>query len=195
MVALALGQVVLVFGLLAAVGFLLFTDWSPRSSQAESAASPIVARVAPKQPLPRPPAPPAVQADGPVDLPMPEPVSHSTPELTWHDGTDPLWVRNIDVVDPKRREYIDQLSVGWGIDRITEIRDEDDKVVLEVWFKGYRRPFREGDRLPNTRFVIKRIFKDRVYKSEDGTQMSLRSGVEFESDTGATWTIFLDEKH
>lgn len=124
---------------------------------------------------------------------------------------DPLLVQNIDVVDPERREYIETLKKEWvlvGIMETTQevpVLDENGKPVmdengnprtevkrvLEAWFLDKRRPYREKDRLTNTRFTIEKIFLNRKYVSESGMDFKIRSGVDLAGDTGAKLTIFL----
>lgn len=124
---------------------------------------------------------------------------------------DPLLVQNIDVVDPERREYIEKLKTDWVLVGIMEtlqevpVLDENGKPVmgedgrpktevkrvLEAWFLDKRRPYREKDRLTNTRFTIEKIFLNRKYVSESGTDFKIRSGVDLAGDTGAKLTIFL----
>lgn len=92
---------------------------------------------------------------------------------------DPLHVQNIDVVDPDRRQYIEKIKKDWIIEGVTETwqqvavteengqpkKDAEGKPVLEkrlvkeAWFQGIRKPYKEGDRLPATRFVIKKIVR------------------------------------
>lgn len=69
--------------------------------------------------------------------------------------------------------------------------------VKEAWFKDQIRPFRELDRLTNTRFTIAKIFEDRVYKQEGSGEIRVRSGVDLIGDTGAQITLFLadDSRH
>lgn len=165
------------------------------------------------------------------DLDIPEPVKPTTPRYKWPwpDGKawtpgpnevaafDPLLVQNIDVVDPKRREYIETLKKEWVLVGFLETTQEvpilgedgkpemdangkpktEVKRVLEAWFKDKRRPYREKDRLTNTRFTIEKIFLDRVYMSESGSDYKVRSGVDLLGDTGAKLTIFLadDDRH
>lgn len=94
---------------------------------------------------------------------------------------DPMHVQNIDVVDPDRRQYIEKIKKDWVIEGVTETwqqvavteengqpkKDADGKPILEkrlvkeAWFKGIRKPYKEGDRLPGTRFVIKKIVRTR----------------------------------
>lgn len=111
---------------------------------------------------------------------------------------DPLFVQNLDVVEPDRKKYIDELRAQWVLDGITEmehivkveIKDAEGKPVLdaegkpvtheekqrvmEAWFQGRTRPFKEKDRLPGTRFVI-----EKIYSTPAGKGISLRG------DTGA----------
>lgn len=99
---------------------------------------------------------------------------------------DPLKVQNVDVVDPERRKVIDQLRLEWVLDGIIitkqEVQEKDEagnmvrkmKLVPEAWFKGKRRPYKENDRLTNTRFTIRQIFRDKE-----------RQGIRLISDTGA----------
>lgn len=63
--------------------------------------------------------------------------------------------------------------------------------VKEAWFKDRLRPYRELDRLTNTRFTIERIFEERVYNQEGSTEFRVRSGVDLLGDTGARITLFL----
>lgn len=111
---------------------------------------------------------------------------------------DPLFVQNLDVVEPDRKKYIDELRAQWVLDGITEmehivkveVKDAEGKPVLdaegrpvtreekqrvmEAWFQGRTRPFKEKDRLPGTRFVI-----EKIYSTPAGKGISLRG------DTGA----------
>ncbi|MBZ0135797.1 MAG: hypothetical protein K8I27_05450 [Planctomycetes bacterium] len=69
--------------------------------------------------------------------------------------------------------------------------------VIEAWFTGKPRPFRELDRLTNTRFTIEKIFTERVYQQEGSGDKRVRSGVDLLGDTGARITLFLadDSRH
>lgn len=111
---------------------------------------------------------------------------------------DPLFVQNLDVVEPDRKKYIDELRAQWVLDGITEMehivkveeKDEQGKPildaegrprlreekqrVLEAWFQGRTRPFKEKDRLPGTRFVIEKIYSTTAGK-----------GILLRGDTGA----------
>lgn len=126
---------------------------------------------------------------------------------------DPLMVQNIDVVDPERKKYIEDLKEQWVLDGIIETKqrvpvvDEKGKpklgpdgepimevrLVLEAMFKDRRRPYRVKDRLTNTRFTIKEIFTSRVYKIEGSDEIMIRDGVDLIGDTGANITLFLTD--
>ena len=64
--------------------------------------------------------------------------------------------------------------------------------VIEAWFKDKARPYRELDRLTNTRFTIEKIFLSRVTENNDGDKR-VRAGVDLLGDTGAKITLFLGE--
>ena len=122
-------------------------------------------------------------------------------------------VQNIDVVDPERKKYIEDLKEQWVLDGIIETKqrvpvvDEKGKpklgpdgepimevrLVLEAMFKDRRRPYRVKDRLTNTRFTIKEIFTSRVYKIEGSDEIMIRDGVDLIGDTGANITLFLTD--
>jgi hypothetical protein len=111
---------------------------------------------------------------------------------------DPLFVQNLDVVEPDRKKYIDELRAEWILDGITEmehivkveLKDDQGKTILdaegnavtrdekqkipEAWFQGRTRPFKEKDRLPGTRFVIEKIYSTPMGK-----------GILLRGDTGA----------
>ena len=158
-----------------------------------------------------------------TDLEIPDEVKISMPRYSWNwDNAgfryeedpankgqliayDPLWVQNIDVVDPKRKEYIDNLKKEWVLDGLIETvqrvtredadgnKEEVIVPVLEAWFRDKNRPYGEKDRLTNTRFTIDKIFKDRVYRLENGSDFKVRSGVDLAGDTGARLTIFVGD--
>ena len=123
-----------------------------------------------------------IEHTGEVDLPMPSKADVSQGEASWPDESsfDPLWIQNIDVTDPKRREYVVDLrslpewaaiSLLEGIS-LTEqqipVLDAEGNPVLtedgdpltytglvtEYWFKGHDRPYRAGEEVENTGFVI-----------------------------------------
>lgn len=111
---------------------------------------------------------------------------------------DPLFVQNLDVVEPDRKKYIDELKEQWQLDGITEMEHivkvevldaagkpvlnaegqpvtrEERQIVPEAWFRDRLRPYKEKDRLPGTRFVI-----EKIYRTPYGQGVSLRG------DTGA----------
>jgi hypothetical protein len=233
----ALIGLVVVAGGIAAFNFLGGDD-SPPPPATDAAATPTPTPTPAAGPAPAggPAATPGAQPGAaPVvveqDLDIPEPVKPTMPRYKWPwpDGKgytpgpneaasfDPLLVQNIDVVDPKRREYIETLKTEWVLVGFLEttqevpvlgedgkpVMDENGrpktevKRVLEAWFKDKRRPYREKDRLTNTRFTIEKIFLDRVYVSESGADFKIRSGVDLLGDTGAKLTIFLadDDRH
>jgi len=100
---------------------------------------------------------------------------------------DPMHVQNLEVVEPGRRKYIENFRKAWQIEGVTEthqmvthrdaegrpLKDEagnevqSKQLVKEVWFKGIRRPYRENDRLTNTRFTIKQIIRNMEETSVD----------------------------
>lgn len=181
-------------------------------------------------PAPGQPAPVVVEQD----LPIPEkvairvttykwPVDAPSNSSGWVPGEgekyayDPFMVQNIEVVDPDRAKYIDQIRADWIPDGISEtwqwvqyrypvpLLDENGKPVLdnegnpkpdpdkpprieekwelvrEAWFKGKRRPYRAGDRLTNTRFVIEMIILGDKYDVNHITKAIIR----LKGDTGA----------
>jgi hypothetical protein len=128
------------------------------------------------------------------ELDMPPVVSVAPRVYRWHEEAprgarhwqmsmdeamlfDPLLVKNRDVVDPGRRDYIQRIKNEWVLTGITHtwrwvtLVDEEGRPLLDehgepmreyrkVWeafFAGRRRPLGENDRLPGTRFVIERI--------------------------------------
>jgi hypothetical protein len=117
--------------------------------------------------------------------------------LRW--PADPFKVLNIDVVDPNRHAEIKAIIDAWKLEGVTQtmqtiFRDSVDdagnpkrvksrEYVYEAWFKGNTRTFKEGDRLPNTRFKIERIFRS--------SDASIGEGVELIGDTGASLMIRL----
>lgn len=120
---------------------------------------------------------------------------------------DPFWVQNIEVVDPERKKYIDQVRQDWIPDGITDtwqwIREVDDEgktrigpdgkpierfgLVREAWFKGKRWPYRNGDRLDGTRFVI----EDIVLGDGFGEDHSTKAYIRLKGDTGASLDLEL----
>lgn len=66
------------------------------------------------------------------------------------------------------------------------------RLVTEVWFKDQRRPYREKDRLTNTRFIIAKIFLNQKFEEEDGS-FRIRAGVHLLGDTGANFPLFLSD--
>jgi hypothetical protein len=101
---------------------------------------------------------------------------------------DPLFVMNLDVVNPEMRKEIDALRADWVPDGITItpqlVRVEtikpagpaggvsieqhwEEKPVIECWFRGQRAPFKVDDRLTGTRYTIEEIvFGKEVWRSE-----------------------------
>jgi YD repeat-containing protein len=122
---------------------------------------------------------PAVDDEGrPRFTPNGEPIYVMIPEVD-EDGNEVLGPDGRPVMVPKPRMVPDTTPQ-------TEIKN-----VVEAWFKGKDRPFREKDRLTNTRFTIDRIFTERVYRTEGLGGVRVRSGVDLLGDTGARITIFL----
>jgi hypothetical protein len=101
---------------------------------------------------------------------------------------DPLFVMNLDVVNPEMRKEIDALRTDWVPDGITittqRVRVEnvkrneagvviaieqhwEEKPVIECWFQGERAPFKVDDRLTGTRYTIEEIiFGKEIWRSE-----------------------------
>jgi hypothetical protein len=227
---LALGVLVLVGGVIGAWNLGLFggdETPAPAATDPNAAAATPTPTTPPATPAGGPSAPTTPGAPAPTvqetDLEIPDEVNISMPRYNWNWDNggqkfeddpankgaliayDPLWVQNIDVVDPKRKEYIDKLKQEWVLDglietvqRVTREDENGNKVevvvpVLEAWFKSKNRPYGEKDRLTNTRFTIDKIFKDRVYRLENGTDFKVRSGVDLAGDTGAKLTIFVGD--
>ncbi|MCA8915850.1 MAG: hypothetical protein KDB90_10605 [Planctomycetes bacterium] len=227
----ALGGLVLVAGVIAAWNFGLFGGGEPEKPAPDPAAA--AGTPTPTPPAGEPaattpsaaggvPGGPAPQTQD-LDLEIPEPVTLVMPRYRWNwtnagedyvkspdydpklAAYDPLWVQNIDVVDPKRKEYIDNLKQEWVLDGLTETMQrvtrkdadgnnvEQEEMVLEAWFRDKKRPYGEKDRLTNTRFTIEKIFKNRVYRSEGSSDFKVRSGVDLAGDTGAKLTIFVGD--
>ncbi|MCA8935340.1 MAG: hypothetical protein KDB68_03975 [Planctomycetes bacterium] len=113
-------------------------------------------------------------------------------------------LQKIEIIDGKKTPIFDDN----GQPVIEEIKVVDDdgnpvmvpdntpqfevKKVIEVWFKDHRRPYREKDRLTNTRFIINKIFTNRVYEQEGGGTR-VRAGVDLLGDTGAKITLNLSD--
>jgi hypothetical protein len=122
-------------------------------------------------------------ADSPVSYQAtawPEPIAggidHTT-GLNMPLPYDPLRIQNIDVVDPGRRAYLDQIRNDWKLLGITETwrwvtvldargepkldahgrTQREYRQVWEAFFEGRTRPLGENDRLPGTRFTIEKI--------------------------------------
>ncbi|MCB9894774.1 MAG: hypothetical protein H6839_10010 [Planctomycetes bacterium] len=229
-----LGGLVVIGGLVAAWQFGLFGGGEPEKPKTDpAAAAGTPTPTAPGgEPAPTTPSNPGGAQGVPggpapqtqdVDLDIPEPVVIPMPRYRWQWDNggwewenkpdidrkslayDPLWVQNIDVVDPKRKEYIDNLKQEWVLDGLSETMQrvqtkdaegnitEEDRPVLEAWFRGKKRPYGEKDRLTNTRFTIEKIFKNRVYQSEGSSDFKVRSGVDLAGDTGAKLTIFVGD--
>ncbi len=168
------------------------------------------------------------------DLPIPEKVPIRVTTYTWpvkapadsrgwippeggKYAYDPFLVQNIEVVDPDRAKYIDQIRNDWVPDGISEtwqwvqyryplplLDDKGDPIlddegnpkpdpdkpprieekwelVREAWFKDKRRPYRAGDRLTNTRYVIEAIILGDKYDVGHITKAIIR----LKGDTGA----------
>ncbi|MDC1142819.1 hypothetical protein OAU50_06980 [Planctomycetota bacterium] len=116
-------------------------------------------------------------------------------------AADPFRVLNIDVVDPNRHAEIKSIMDAWVLEGITRtmqtifrdseeldengnpVRIESREYVFEAWFEGTHRIFRVGDRLPDTRFKIKGIFRS--------SDPAVGEGVDLIGDTGATLIIRL----
>jgi hypothetical protein len=165
------------------------TVQTPRTPAARAAAARAAETVEDEKPLDIPPPPGFVRRlpVWPVEAPSGSRGWQPRPGEFW--PYDPLFVQNIDVADPGRREYIDRLFAEWRLDGISRIRQpvpvqrnpssaransEQDLTpehelapeteyevqhVWEAWFSGQRRPFRVNDRLPGTRFTIEEIFR------------------------------------
>jgi hypothetical protein len=227
---LALGVLVIIAGGVAAWNFLGGDEPKQPATPNPAAATPSPTTPA-GTPGTTPSTTPSVPGGAPgaapktqdIDLDIPEEVKLQMPRYnwSWDNGGwkvesapdvdrsliayDPLWVQNIDVVDPKRKEYIDNLKAEWILDGLIETmqrvstKDADgnpvdvDKPVLEAWFRGKKRPYGEKDRLTNTRFTIDKIFNNRVYNSEGSSDFKVRSGVDLVGDTGAKLTIFVGD--
>ncbi|MCC7510543.1 MAG: hypothetical protein IT464_14370 [Planctomycetes bacterium] len=207
---------VIVGGGVAAWQFGLFKSDPPPAPPAPPPAPAVATPPAPGTgpAVPGQPAPVVVEQD----LPIPEKVSIRVTTYKWPvdapsnssgwkpaEGEkyayDPFMVQNIEVVDPDRAKYIDQIRQDWVPDGITETwqwvkeLDEDGKpklgpdgkpiekweLVREAWFKGKRRPYRAGDRLTNTRFVIEAIILGDKYDANHITKAIIR----LKGDTGA----------
>lgn len=162
------------------------------------------------------------------DLPIPEKVPVTVNFYSWpvkapHGGSgwkpdpdpeknetwpyDPFWVQNIEVVDPERKKYIDEVRQNWIPDGITDtwqwVREVDAdgktktgpdgkpieryELVREVWFKGKRWPYRVGDRLDGTRFVIEDIVLGDSFEADHPTKAFVR----LKGDTGASLDLEL----
>jgi len=189
MVGVATGQLAFVAGTVAAAGWLLLTPPRPAVEAGPSLRDePAVAAVI-RDEQPSLPVAPAE----PVDKPMPGEVEISQPQGEWTGGIDPLRVQNIDVMDPDRKQYIEQLKSSALIEAIVHVTAPDGRVLPAVKFKGMDKPLFEGERVPNTEFRIRRIFENRVYKL--GNERFVRSGVDVQGDTGAIITLFLPDNH
>lgn len=107
-----------------------------------------------------------------------------------------MWVANIDVVDPSRSNYVEELKSGineeWeaakkldGITvtiRRTRLIDEEGRPILdadgdpqenievikEYWFKGSDEPNHEGDEVEGTGFVIPKGWAPREVTRKSG---------------------------
>lgn len=93
---------------------------------------------------------------------------------------DPFHVQNLDVVAPERQLYIARVKQDWVIEGITitpqmvvkknakgeaELDEKGNKIyvkenVKEAWFKNKRRPYKAGERLTGTRFVVEEIIQN-----------------------------------
>lgn len=116
----------------------------------------------------------------------------------WPVG-DPFMVLNINVVDPERNAELQAMKDTWKIKGLTEtfqkIREDiigpDGKpavrvtqgYVYEVWFEGVNEPFKIGQRLPDTRFKIKDIFRSH--------KKGIGAGIALQGDTGASLVLKL----
>lgn len=116
-------------------------------------------------------------------------VNHDRKDPKIEQPFDPLHVQNLDVVAPERQQYIARIKQDWVIEGITitpqmvvkknakgeaELDESGNKVyvkenVKEAWFKSKRRPYKAGERLTGTRFVVEEIIQNR-----DKTSVKLR---------------------
>ncbi|MCL4730261.1 MAG: hypothetical protein KJ044_07510, partial [Planctomycetes bacterium] len=118
-------------------------------------------------------------------------------DFTKEQPYDPLRVQDLYVVAPERRQYIDKIRQDWVLEGISitpqhvlkvnergepELSPEgkrqyEKKDVREAWFKGKRRPYKAGERLTGTRFVVTEVVQTR-----DKTSVKLRgdNGEELE---------------
>lgn len=115
-----------------------------------------------------------------------------------------LRLQKIEVIDGNKTPIFDE--AGQPVIEEKKVVDDDGnpvmvaddtpqfevKKVIEVWFKDHRRPYREKDRLTNTRFIINKIFTNRVYQQEGGGTR-VRAGVDLLGDTGAKITLNLSD--
>ncbi len=197
---------VIVAGGVAVWQFVLKGDPAPTPAKADTtkAASPAPTQPAGGAPVTtKGPSQPAGTTPVTVieDLPMPveekprerflawpekERGGRDTPAGNW--PFDPLFVMNLDVVNPEMRKEIDALRAEWVPDGITittqKVRVEtikkpdpdapaviehhwEDRPVIECWFEGQRAPFKVDDRLTGTRYTIEEIiFGKEVWRSE-----------------------------
>lgn len=117
-----------------------------------------------------------------LDQPTPTETNVEEADHAWSSNDDPLWVANIDVVDPTRSKYVEELRAGISEERAaaekldgitvtirrTRLIDEEGRPILdadgdpkehiewikEYWFKGSDEPNHEGDEVKGTGFVI-----------------------------------------
>lgn len=117
---------------------------------------------------------------------------------SWPVG-DPFMVLNINVVDPERNAELKLIKDTWKVVGITETFQEtrediigpdgkpavkvSEDYVFEVWFEGRNKPLKIGDRLPDTRFKIKDIFRSH--------KKTIGAGVALLGDTGASLVLKL----
>ncbi|MCA8947597.1 MAG: hypothetical protein KDB29_15280 [Planctomycetes bacterium] len=125
-------------------------------------------------------APSETKSAAAVDLPMPPKAKVATPAATWGAPApfDPLEIKNIDVPNADRQAYIEKLKAEIEVAALLEgvtitsqqvpaldangnavLDDEGNPVthtkhVVEYWFEGHDHPYRAGQRVGDTDFII-----------------------------------------
>lgn len=121
-----------------------------------------------------------------------EQATDSEGKLRFDQDGNPVWV--METVRDESGEVVMEDGKPKMVPKMRMVADNTPQTevvpVKEAWFKEKVRPFRELDRLTNTRFTIQEIFIERVYVDGNG-ERRVRSGVDLLGDTGAKITLFL----
>lgn len=132
------------------------------------------------------PAPETIASAG-VDLPLPPEVEFQPKCASWDadEAIDPLLVKDINVMDPAREKYIEELKATWKDEAfIAECRR-----LLELNDESKTEEYEAGLQVLNEKYYKNAgLWIARVWHDEDG-----RARIEFAGSTGARLTLPIDD--